>query len=110
MRVSEAMDAAGINIDGEPINENLIEATCSACSRKQRLDEVKVQEGQGTTRYLCGGCGRPFVIVGPYKHKSLTKLRDEGVAVYRLNANAIASLGGMELHVPGSKHQWPPED
>lgn len=91
MRVSEAMNAAGINVEGNPIEEGMLRAKCQACGAEHALEDVDVRSSGLQTDYLCS-CGVVFVTVGPAP----------GLEGYRLKDNVVNPLGGMYIDVPPS--------
>ena len=93
MRVSEAMNEAGINVKGKPVEEAMFQATCQGCGAKHKLDTITPQDSGQQSEYACTECGEVFVIVGPAP----------GLAGgYRLGENVVNPLGGMEIQVPGA--------
>lgn len=90
MRVSDAMNAAGIDAGGRPIEERMLRAKCPNCAAEHRLSETTTRESGQQTEYVCADCDAVFVTVGPAP----------GLGGYRLKDNVVNPLGGMYMDVP----------
>jgi hypothetical protein len=84
------MNAAGLEVREDAIEEAWLVARCANCESSHRLSDTETRESGEQTEYVCPSCGAVFIVVGP----------SPGLSGYRLRDHVIHALRGMWLRTP----------